>query len=295
MPHPTESGQANGTIIENHAVLEIVKDEEPRDRVGVLVHELSHYFFASAPIEWHAMRLEGALRAGGPRAAAALALMNEALATAIGNGVLEQRLRGEDFKAFFDRPQSFYATEDVDAAAKAILPLMRDYLADRRSLDRAFVDRYFSLVIARLGGQLDSLEARLRVSAYVAADAGLYATMNEAARWLDTRSLWHSPPGDVSLEDAVLTRHGYLNGVVLTNMRDRLRFSRLVPDIERLNPVPGSAAIACTSARHSGSTLYVVVTNGAGLSSRSLIALLEQARPCQEDSAVNSAPRPFPG
>jgi hypothetical protein len=203
--------------------------------------EVAHYFFASAPIELHGRRLEGALRAADRRAPAALALMNEALATAIGNGVLEEKLRGDNFQAYLD--QSFYAADDVDAAAKAILPLVRDYLGSNRPMDRQFIDRYFSLVIERLGQKLDSLEARLRVSGYVAGDSELYKTMNEATGWLDSRSVWHANLDVDGLEDAVLTRHTYLNGVVLTSVRDRGKLSSLVPSIDRLRLPAGSAAI----------------------------------------------------
>lgn len=218
--------------------------------------------------------------------------MNEALATAIGNGVLEEKLRGDDFQAYLD--QSFYATDDVDAAAKAILPLMRDYLGSNRPMDRQFIDRYFSLVIERLGQKLDSLEARLRVSGYVASDSELYKTVNEATRWLDSRSVWHANLDVDGLEDAVLTRHTYLNGVVLTSVRDRGKFSSLVPSIDRLRLPAGSAAMACTTVRESGAILYVVMTDGTDLPSRSLVGLLEQATAC-DGNAIDTAPRLLPG
>lgn len=292
MPHPIESQQSTGTIIENHAVLEVFKDEAAKERLGVLVHELAHYFFTSAPIEWHGHRMEGALRSADPRAPAALALMNEALATAIGNGVLEEKLRGDDFPAYLEQP--FYADDDVDAAAKAILPLVHDYLASNRPMDPLFINRYFSLVIERLGEKLDSLQARLRVSGYVAGDSGLYDAMNEVTGRLDTRSVWHANLEVDSLDEAVLTRHTYLNGVMLTSVRDRGKFSVLVPSIERLQLPAGSAAIACTTMRESGAILYVVMTDGTNLSGQSLVGLLEQATPCKR-SAFNTAPRPRSG
>jgi hypothetical protein len=72
--HPLEQAPTNGTAIENHAVLEVLKDEPAEQRVGVMVHEIAHHFFAIASEEFHQERLEGALRAGDPRAPAALAL-----------------------------------------------------------------------------------------------------------------------------------------------------------------------------------------------------------------------------
>src|SRR5690606_13791515 len=143
-----------------------------------------------------------------------------------------EKLRGDDFPAYLEQP--FYADDDVDAAAKAILPLVHDYLASNRPMDPLFINRYFSLVIERLGEKLDSLQARLRVSGYVAGDSGLYDAMNEVTGRLDTRSVWHANLEVDSLDEAVLTRHTYLNGVMLTSVRDRGKFSVLVPSIERL-------------------------------------------------------------
>jgi len=78
-----------------------------------------------------------------------------------------------------------------------------------------------------------------------------------------------------------LTRHTYLNGVLLTRVRDRGKFSSLVPSIERLQLPAGSKAIACTTMRESAAILYVVITDGTHLSGRSLVDLLEQATPCE--------------
>lgn len=274
MAHPLEQAATNGMAIENHAVIEVLSGEAAERRLAVIVHEITHRFFATAPIDFHRERLEGAWRAADPRASAALSLMNETFATAIGNGLLEQRLRGDEFQAYFESDESFYASADVDAAAKALLPLIRDYIHAGRSMDRQFVDRYFALVLERLGQELDSVAARLRVSAFVASDRELAAAAHELPRLLSTTSLYGSTlaSGD-SLADSVLYRHSYLNGVVLTAMEDRAKFTALDA---RIAGIRGT----CTIARDSGAILYVVVRDRADLAGAELVSMLHQAQPC---------------
>lgn len=285
MPHPVPAEQTRGTALENHAVIEVRWEEAPAERIGVLVHEFAHHFLASASPEFHARRLQGALRTGDPRSPAALGLMNEALATAIGNGALEARLRADDFEAYADRPLSFYGTSDIDTAAKAILPLVTEYLDNNRALDDAFVDEYFSLVIDALGEELDSLEARLRVSGFVAGNSALNDAMQQATGRLNTRSVWHANLDHDSVSDAVLTRHTYLNGVVLSRSADLGRFAGLLsPDIPRTVAASGDE-LACVTPRESGAVLYVLVTEHVELSGEEVVTMLRSASPCARDDS----------
>jgi hypothetical protein len=271
----------NGAVIENHAVLEVLNGESAEQRVGVMVHEIVHYLFATASDKFHRERLEGVLRSGDPRASAAFGFMNEALATALGNGVLEARLRGDDFTAYFEKEKSLYGLWVIDAAAKAIFPLVKDYIDAERPMDREFVDRYFALVVESLGPQLDTLDVRLRVSAFVASDNELDAAANGLPRLLRINSQYGSnlAAGD-ALADSVLFRHTYLNGFVLTTMQDRAAFEAFAPAIEEIGLPDSMDAVSCTLERDSGAVLYVVVTNGADLDSTDLVSMLEQAPPC---------------
>lgn len=282
MSLPVEQAlSTNGAVIENHAVLEVLKNESAEQRVGVMAHEIVHYLFATASDEFHRERVKGALRSADPRASAAFGLMNEALATALGNGVLEARLRGDDFEAYFEKEKSLYGQWNVDAAAKAIFPLVEDYIDAERPMDREFVDRYFALVAESLGPQLDSLGARLRVSAFVASDSELDAAANGLPRLLRINSLYGSnlATGD-ALADSVLFRHTYLNGFVLTTMEDRAAFEAVAPAIEEIGLSDSMDAVSCTLERDSGAVLYVVVTNGVDMESADLVSMLEQASPC---------------
>ena len=65
-------------------------------------------------------------------------LLNEALATALGNGYAFQLLNGA-----IDEGEWYYSTY-INGMAKAIYPLVTDYLYNNKSIDKNFVDSYIS-------------------------------------------------------------------------------------------------------------------------------------------------------
>jgi hypothetical protein len=286
---PLNPSSINGQMIENHAVIEVLENEGAEQRIGVLMHEISHFFFSSAPLDFHHQRLDGALRVGDSRASAALGLMNESIATAIGNGVVEERIRGEDFQQYFESERSFYDGQQVDAAAKAIFTLVREYINEKRSIDERFINQYFTLVLTALGAELDTLQARLRVSAYVAADGYLAAPMKGLPQRLGMSSLYGATlsNGD-RLSESVLVRHPYLNGIVLSRTNDLSQFKSLLPHIDGVKTLPVADSSACTWRRESGAIIYVVVTDHETPSIDDLMGMLEQAQPCE---AVDSPRR----
>lgn len=289
MARPLNPSSINGQMIENHAVVEVLQNEVAEQRIGVLIHEISHFFFNSAPLDLHYKRLDGALRVGDSRASAALGLMNEAIATAIGNGVVEERIRGEDFQQYFESERSFYDEPQADVAAKAIFTLVREYINENRSMDERFINQYFTLVLTDLGAELDTLQARLRVSAYVAADGYLAAAMKGLPQRLGMSSLYGAilSNGD-RLAESVLTRHTYLNGIVLSRKDDLSQFKSLVPPIDGFKMLFVAGSNACTWRRKSGAIIYVVLTDEDTVGTDDLMAILEQAPPCE---AVDSPTR----
>jgi len=282
MARPLNESPINGRMFENHAVIEVLQNEVAEQRIGVLVHEIAHFFFGSAPLILHRQRLDGALRAGDSRASAALGIMNEAIATAIGNGIVEEKIRGEDFQKYFEGERSFYDEPQIDAAAKAIFPLVREYIDETRPMDERFINQYFKLVLTGLGAGLDTLRARLRVSAYVSPDDFLAAGIKALPQRLGISSLYGSTlsHGD-QLAESVLMRHPYLNGIVLARTDDPTQFTSLVPPIDWLEMLFVAGSNACTWRRKSGATIYVVLTDEDTLGTDDLIVLLEQALPCE--------------
>ena len=281
--HPLESSSTRAEVIENQAVVEVLAGEQPANRIAVIVHELVHYLFAIAPPAIHEVRLQGALQAQNSRSAAALGIMNEALATAIGNGYVEEQLRGDQFVGYFEQDRSFYAQPDIDMAAKSIYPLVREYLDDGRMMDEEFIDQYYTNVAAAVGDDLDSVRSRLRVSAYLATDDELASAMRRVPQKLGINSLYGSTlaAGDATA-DSVLQRHDYLNGVVLLRESDRQRAGQLLAEAQHgVGEIESGTVSSCVFERPSRSSIYFVVLGASIVGSDEIVDLLQDANACR--------------
>jgi len=73
-----------GTQIQNHMIAELGQREQAPPRLSLLMHELMHHFYDSAPVERHTALLKSFLEAPEPHSMGLYAYLNEAVATAVG-------------------------------------------------------------------------------------------------------------------------------------------------------------------------------------------------------------------
>jgi hypothetical protein len=83
---------SHGTQIENHAVLEFLPDEDLNLRLGVVIHELCHFFHASGSDADKRVLSQSFADSQDPFSLAGLNILNEALATAMENGIAAELL-----------------------------------------------------------------------------------------------------------------------------------------------------------------------------------------------------------
>jgi hypothetical protein len=151
------SRNTNAEVVEGWAVQEMLPDASPAREVGVTLHEVAHLLLSLAPdAEREAIAAE--LGRGGMAGRATRSLLDEGLATAFGNGMVERALRPADrWTAYAERPLSFYNDSIIDAAGKALLPTLdslllagarlrdpRTLVALRRTLESAMGQRLLS-------------------------------------------------------------------------------------------------------------------------------------------------------
>jgi hypothetical protein len=163
---PTSSPQ-----LENHALLEFVPGEEPKDRIDVVAHELAHYFYHVGGVDLR----RGFLADRGADAIALYNLFDEAMATAIGQGMVGRRVQSPTaFSKLLATKQSFYDDDYIDAAGKALAPLVEQSIvrgipgAEGQPIGEEFVSRYLEVVRHALGPLAARPALRLRRSAMVA-------------------------------------------------------------------------------------------------------------------------------
>ncbi len=273
---PPHDGPSSGRQIQQHSLVEVVPGETARDRVGVVVHELVHYLYSLAPPTWQKLRLEGAMRVKSADSSVALGLLDEALATAIGNGVVEKQLRGDaGFKAYESRPLSFYNNPQIDQSAKLMVDLVEQYLAEGRSMDQAFVDQYFDRVLNRLDASLDTLEQRLAVTVAVVGDSQLEGLMQDVRRAVGNRSLW-TLDVEEDLGNSILANHPYLHGVVLARPD---QVGGLLERLGERSATPPAGAV-CTLNRKNGPGLLFVASLESTPDAETLTRQMRKAPAC---------------
>lgn len=133
-PTPPDSGDftatAHGDVIRSFMPVDF---DEPAVYTGVVAHEFAHLLFARMPIQ-QVRRISSAFaESASPGRRFAEAWMNEALATAVGNGWVHSKLSGAD------EDGEWYGDPVVDPYAKAIAPSVYDALESGRTLDDRMV------------------------------------------------------------------------------------------------------------------------------------------------------------
>ncbi len=149
-------GPTNGQQLQSVAAVEFRADERPEDRIGTLVHEFCHFLYGARPPEADAALQARFVASGDPVAKPALNLMNEALATTLGNGLVGRRhASGERWARLMRTPRSLYNDDAIDRAAKRLLPALDAFVASGGSMDDAgFATTYLGAIRAEFGDAL---------------------------------------------------------------------------------------------------------------------------------------------
>lgn len=161
---PGKNNHSSGEQIEDHSVVEVLEGEEPIDRVDVILHELFHYLYRSAPFEQHEAFVKSFMDSEDPVKIEAYNLLNEVLATSLGNGIVsKQVLPSERFHAYAMKEKSFYSDFAIDKVAKILMPILEKDLGTKSTLySPNFVPTYLKAVHEALGESAASPYLALR-------------------------------------------------------------------------------------------------------------------------------------
>lgn len=277
---PGEPKASQATVVGSYALVETPRGEAPEDRMGVIVHELAHHLHAAAPAAGRRALQEAFLAQDAPWSLAVYNLLGEALATAIGNGILESRMRSTaDFERYRSLPDSFYADYYVDTVAKAISPLVERYLDTGRALDAGFAGDYVALAGEALGERRDDLALQLSTAAVVIYDSALAPLEDYLLEHYRVYSLYTHTLGHTG-ERSALERWSELSGIAIVT-------PETLPDAAGLIGAQDRQAIAAMAEREPAfvyalprsarATLYVVVGATPNEARRAYDALLASA------------------
>jgi|GEM_PF-1542200 len=148
---PTSGQQMSGM-----AVVEFLPTEDPKTRLDVVLHEFCHFLYNTRSSEAALKLQEAFVATGDPVAKPSYNLLNEAMATVLGNGIIGRQMRDPaTWPDFFKRPRSLYNNEYIDRAAKSMLAVMDKWLpAGKTMADSDFVPTYLSALKQEFGEDL---------------------------------------------------------------------------------------------------------------------------------------------
>jgi len=136
LPMPGKGGFTAEAFL-NNAASEVPEAFKSYDvLMGVLMHEIYHILYDEQPLEVKNQIAQWFGEGRGKTAQYAYLLLNEALATAAGNGFVYESLTGKKDTA------DWYDTKYINGMAKEIYPMVKEYLAANRPIDRDFVSSY---------------------------------------------------------------------------------------------------------------------------------------------------------
>lgn len=159
-PNAWSSGQQLGP----YSLAQFFPHETAEDRADVILHEFCHYLYGAAPEQGHGALQTAFLNEQGADVLPAFYLLDEALATAIGNGIIRSFFRSEKwFEAYTRQPLSWYGEEGIDRSGKSAYGLIRGSLEQGKSLfDSPFVSGYLAAVRKEFGPALSAPKYQVR-------------------------------------------------------------------------------------------------------------------------------------
>ena len=141
------------TAFMNNAVSEVQLDFEEYDILfSVLMHEIYHIIYNEQPLGLKNQIAQWFNEDSSPNSQYAFLLLNEALATAVGNGYVFAQITGE-IDAY-----DWYNNKYINQMAKEIFPLVDSYIKTEKQIDQDFVKEYISAYDAKYSEWINELD-----------------------------------------------------------------------------------------------------------------------------------------
>lgn len=124
----------------NNAVSEVPLNFRHNDILfSVLMHEVYHTIYDGQALQVKLNIESWFKQSPSENSQYAYLLLNEALATALGNGYVYEKLSGKTDAG------DWYSIKYINMMAKQIYPLVKEYLIHKKQIDQEFVDKYIAV------------------------------------------------------------------------------------------------------------------------------------------------------
>jgi hypothetical protein len=129
------NGPTHAQAIGSRLLIEVRPVDTPADQTQVVAHESAHYLFELMQPE-RVSALEARARSLGEPGERAWKLLQEALPTALGQGLAVSRLTPSEF----DPNGTWYHIASIDRFAKRIFPILRREMEAGRTIEGPFLE-----------------------------------------------------------------------------------------------------------------------------------------------------------
>ncbi|MEO0346575.1 MAG: hypothetical protein AAF229_09985 [Pseudomonadota bacterium] len=283
------------TLGQRVAYVETPLADTAESRLPVIVHEFVHHWQEGMTEVQRRELIDAFLSAPGNCAITAYHFFDEAVASAIGNGIVESRLLGpEAFASYEALPESYYADFRVDRIAKALRTRMKQQLVDGGMLGAPFVRDYVRIAGEALGNECGRLDSTLHTVGFILTSP----EFGPAQRLAQDRLAPATAFIDVVTADDMRTaakRHAALPIVAVATPDTLSRLSNWVPPaaLKRVRQrAAEEARLVHALPRDGGSTAYIVVGDTPDAAAATLLQLVLLRR---EAFSGEWRPPPLPG
>jgi hypothetical protein len=128
-----------------------------------MIHEVFHILYDEESVDFKKRIEDAFINNPSPNSRYAYLLLNEALATSLGNGYVYGQLHGAEDTAVW------YRRKYTNLIAKKIYPLVKAYIISGKALDKDFIDQYIQVFDYNFSGWLKEKDFIL-TDRYVIAD-----------------------------------------------------------------------------------------------------------------------------
>jgi hypothetical protein len=114
--------------LENHSAVEVSSKTKPAKLIDILAHELFHYFFNYTASDARSTLVSRFASSTDVQSVAAFGVFDEAVACALGNGLVGEHYRPEDFAAGLPRSGRLTLNPAASPVGVALLPALQGFL-----------------------------------------------------------------------------------------------------------------------------------------------------------------------
>jgi len=144
---------------------------------SVMLHETFHIIYDEESLEVK-IEIDSYFRESKSKCSNyAYQIMNEALATALGNGYVYEKLDGK-----IDT-QDWYNKKYINQIAKQIYPLVKEYIDQKKSIDKNFIDNYIKIYEVNFPNWINELDNIMTYRYVISENEKDFTTINQMFRY----------------------------------------------------------------------------------------------------------------